>query len=522
MPGTTARDTLKMPSTLTAKVSRQSPSLMLSSEPTRAMPALLIRISKGPPPACKAVTAARTEAATATSPTAVTAARPSARTLAAVVSAAAPSTSRKAISHPCRASSRPMARPMPWAPPVTNARFPANPGMGNLSCRCRCRRQGPRLADRGSGVAIENVQAVDRHHQIDLLAGRQRKFGIDAGNADIAAADTHRQQLFVAELLADHQIAAEGYLLAVACAAEPQVLRPHAERDEPSYLRAEAGKARLRQLDGHAVGVEAEFVGLGGDRHIDEVHGRRADETGNEAIVRLPKQAERAANLLHQPVLHDDDPIPERHGFDLIVGDEQRGGRHALAQFLQLQAHLGSQLGVKVGKGFIEQEHFRVSHDAATEGDALLLAAGELARATIEQRFNGEDFGRPAHGGIDLGLLDAAIAQAERQIVVHAHVLIKRVVLEHHGDVAILRLQAVDDAIADGDGAVADLLQARYHAQGGGFAATRGADQNHELMVGDMQVEILHGGDAARVGLVHVAEGDFRHGQIFNPLMTYF
>ena len=36
--------------------------------------------------------------------------------------------------------------------------------------------------------------------------------------------------------------------------------------------------------------------------------------------------------------------------------------------------------------------------------------------------------------------LAQAIAQAECQVVVHAHVLIDRIILEHHGDVAILGL----------------------------------------------------------------------------------
>ena len=93
--------------------------------------------------------------------------------------------------------------------------------------------------------------------------------------------------------------------------------------------------------------------------------------------------------------------------------------------------------------------------------------------------------------------LHAAVAQAERQVVVHAHVLVERVVLEHHGDVAVLRLQAVDDAIADGDGAAGDVLQAGDHAQRRGLAAARRPDQHDELVVGDMQVEVLHGDDAA-------------------------
>ena len=114
--------------------------------------------------------------------------------------------------------------------------------------------------------------------------------------------------------------------------------------------------------------------------------------------------------------------------------------------------------------------------------------------------------------------MHAAVAQAEGQIVVHAHVLIERVVLEHHGDVAVFRLQAVHDPVADGDGAAADVLQPGHHAQGGRLAAARRSDQHDELVVGDVQVEILHGGDATRRrSCCTLRESDFGHAQTFKP-----
>ena len=47
------------------------------------------------------------------------------------------------------------------------------------------------------------------------------------------------------------------------------------------------------------------------------------------------------------------------------------------------------------------------------------------------------------------------VAQAEGQVVVDAHVLVERVVLEHHGDVAVARRQVVDHPLADADLAAA-------------------------------------------------------------------
>ena len=88
--------------------------------------------------------------------------------------------------------------------------------------------------------------------------------------------------------------------------------------------------------------------------------------------------------------------------------------------------------------------------------------------------------------------------------------LIERVILEHHGDVAVLRLQAVDDPAADGDGAAADFLEARDHAQRRRFAATGRADQHDELAILDVEIDVLDR-DHVAVNLVHVGQYDGGH-----------
>ena len=108
------------------------------------------------------------------------------------------------------------------------------------------------------------------------------------------------------------------------------------------------------------------------------------------------------------------------------------------------------------------------------------------------------------HALVDLVLRGLAQLQAERHVLVNGHVGIQRVVLEHHGDVAVLGGNVVHQAVADVQLALADLFQAGDHAQGGGFAAAGGADQNDEFLIGDLQVEVLYGGHVARVDLVNV------------------
>jgi len=130
-------------------------------------------------------------------------------------------------------------------------------------------------------------------------------------------------------------------------------------------------------------------------------------------------------------------------------------------QLLELDAHLHPQLGIEIGERLVEQEHARVTHDGAAKRDALALAAGELARLALEIIADAENVRRLPHALVDLGLGEFAHLQAERHVVVHAHVRIERVVLEHHGDVAIHGRQLIDHVAVDGDVAGTDGFRAR-------------------------------------------------------------
>ena len=119
---------------------------------------------------------------------------------------------------------------------------------------------------------------------------------------------------------------------------------------------------------------------------------------------------------------------------------------------------------------------------------------------------------KPEHAGgavdcrLDLGFRRLLVAQAEGQIVVDAHVLVERVVLEHHGDVAVARRQMVDHLVADADVAAGDVFQPRNHAQRRRLAAAGRADQRHELLVGNLEIDVLHGVEQRAIMLVELAE----------------
>ena len=87
---------------------------------------------------------------------------------------------------------------------------------------------------------------------------------------------------------------------------------------------------------------------------------------------------------------------------------------------------------------------------------------------------------------------------------------IEGIVLEDHGDVPVLGRKVIDHFIIDIDVAGGDVLQAGHHAQSRGLAAAAGPDQDHELLVRDLQIKVYHRLDFTEV-LVQFFHDHFCH-----------
>ena len=200
------------------------------------------------------------------------------------------------------------------------------------------------------------------------------------------------------------------------------------------------------------------------------------------------------------------------------MGDVDERGLQVAVQLLQLDTRLAAQLGVEVGKRLIEEEDLRAAHDGAAQGHALALAAREGARLALQEVVESEDARGVAHPRVDLGLLHVLHLQRESHVVVDGHVRVERVGLENHRDVAVFGRDVVHHAVADQDPALADLLEAGQHAKGRRLPATGRADQDHEFLVLDLDVEVFDDGDVRGVTLHYMVVCDRCHLLLSYPL----
>ena len=359
-------------------------------------------------------------------------------------------------------------------------------------------------------------RGVEEVHELRVKAEFERGVACVGAGVDVCRGDDGddvlpvRRQVQVQ--LAAHQLA-DVHLCADAVAAELDVHGAHAGGDAAAL---DAGRGELFALcrrEGQRVAHDGERVAVGcfGEGAVfKEVHLRRADEARDEQVRRVVEDLLRRADLLDVAVAHDDDAVAEGHGLDLIVRDVDERGVDLLAQLDDLGAHLVAQLRVKVRERLVHQQHLGASDDGAADGHALALAAGERLGLAVEELGDIKDLCRLAHAAVDLvvghflemrlavrvRLRDLLELEREGDVFIDGHVRIKRIVLEDHRDVAVLGRDVVHLLAVDEELTAADLLETGDHAQRGRLAAAARADEHDELLVGHVDVEVLHGDNA--------------------------
>ncbi len=260
------------------------------------------------------------------------------------------------------------------------------------------------------------MRATGVEAQPDPLAAFREALAVQDRHQLLIAGDLRMHDRFRPERLGERHL---GFDALRAVTGDDDVMRPNAQRGVIARLQ---GGAVAGERRGKAARAFHDDLARLCRAHLrrQQVHARRADEAGDEQVGRLVVKLERAADLLDTAGAHDHDAVGQRHRLDLVVRDIDHRRRQALVQRRDLRPRADAQLGVEIGQRLVEQERGRVAHDGTADGDALLLAAGELPRPAVEIGRDLQHARRLGDPLLDLRLRHADVFKPEGEVLAHA------------------------------------------------------------------------------------------------------
>jgi hypothetical protein len=138
----------------------------------------------------------------------------------------------------------------------------------------------------------------------------------------------------------------------------------------------------------------------------------------------------------------------------------------------------------------VQQQDARLVDQCPGDGDALALAAGELARLAVADAGQAHQFQHLVHLAVTLRLGDALEHQAVADVVAHIHVGKQGVVLKHGIEVAIVGARW-SRARQTAGSPLARVFEARDHPQAGSLAGTARPQQGEKLSGRDLEGDVV-------------------------------
>lgn len=205
------------------------------------------------------------------------------------------------------------------------------------------------------------------------------------------------------------------------------------------------------------------------------------------------------------------------------MGD-QHDGLSALVEAGEQPQHLPGALAVEAAGGFVGEQQAGGVDQGAGQGDALLFAAGQLARCAVLLTGQAQLVEQLAAGGTGLPGGPAGQQGGEFDVVGDGEVGDQVEELEDDPDVVAAQFGparlavAVDLPSVEPEGAAVGAVQAAEEVEESGFAGSRGAGDGDEFAAFDGQVDAPYGVDgrgALRpVGLDQAGCPDYRAGRL--------
>ena len=220
------------------------------------------------------------------------------------------------------------------------------------------------------------------------------------------------------------------------------------------------------------------------ERPERESRGTRLDSAQEDLGQYVGVQDRLGGAVVHHPaVFQDVSPVDDvQDALDVVLNDDDRG-IEPLADVRDFLKHLFDHDGREAQRGFVEQQHLRAGHEAAAQGQHLLLPAGHLAgqvAALLLQ--DGEEF----HDRVQAAFLFHPVVEVQAthfQVLLDGEVGEDPPALGHEGDSLLHHLMGGrhQRVLPPVDAAAAHRGESHDGLQNGGLPGPVGAHYRHHL-----------------------------------------
>src|SRR5665213_692588 len=217
--------------------------------------------------------------------------------------------------------------------------------------------------------------------------------------------------------------------------------------------------------------------------------------------------------VLQHPTIAHDHTAPAVGGDVELVSHHDHGDTRII-QRLEQPHDLNAGARIEVASRLIREQQVRAVHERAGDGDALLLATGELARSVVEPRPQAHLLERLAGATMAIAQGYRRLTVEERQFdILHGRGTCQQIeALEYEADLAIAQLgellavEACDIHIIQQVAAGRRPIQASQNVHHGGLARAARAHNRDEFAPANVQTHAGYGPDFHLTGDVDLGD----------------
>ena len=210
----------------------------------------------------------------------------------------------------------------------------------------------------------------------------------------------------------------------------------------------------------------------------------------------------RLPDLLDGARAHHHDHVGHGESLGLVVGHEDRGKSQTLLECTDFAAHAQTQARIQVREGFVEEDDLRFHDECSRQGNALLLASGQLMRVAVSVLFDPHERQTVSDPLLTFCGGELLVVQAESHVVFHRQVWKERVGLEHHRHGALFGRDRHQGLAVQGDFAFRNVLKSGDHTQGRGLPTAGRSQEGHEFSGLNVEVDAVNSSVLPLLGIV--------------------